>query len=166
MNKKTYRHKKYIRNREQELFASKKYREKNREKINKEAKERYHRLYANNPEYQKERLEYYHKNKHRFVKQRREYRIKNKVKRREQGYVRMKYLKELMGNRCSACGYNKEPKILQFHHLRDKEFDLSSSKGRKIERDLKEIKKCVLLCPNCHWELHTKIWTKQLAPTK
>ena len=61
------------------------------------------------------------------------------------------------GGKCSACGYNKCPDALDFHHLdpTEKEFGLASSGiTRAWERVKKELDKCILLCANCHRELH------------
>ena len=49
---------------------------------------------------------------------------------------------------CERCGYNEHTEILQFHHLRDKEFTISENDC--IKKFDEEIKKCILLCPNCH----------------
>jgi len=60
---------------------------------------------------------------------------------------------------CSVCGYNRCKSALEFHHLNpdEKEFEIShGSKGRSYESVENEIKKCVLLCANCHAELHAK----------
>jgi hypothetical protein len=49
---------------------------------------------------------------------------------------------------------------LHFHHLKDKKFKISKYwtkvKGQNIsEKDLREeLKKCVLICANCHAKLH------------
>jgi len=58
---------------------------------------------------------------------------------------------------CSHCGYKRCPGCLDFHHI-DPEFkemritaSMWSSQGDKIKE---EIKKCVLLCKNCHYEKH------------
>jgi len=64
------------------------------------------------------------------------------------------------GNKCAICGYNKCQRVLSFHHINPskKEFDLSSRgltrSWKKIEE---EIKKCILLCANCHMEVHDGI---------
>ena len=54
--------------------------------------------------------------------------------------------------KCSICGFN-HPATLDFHHLKDKEIDISTAiaigrYGRV--RILKEIEKCIVLCSNCH----------------
>jgi len=58
---------------------------------------------------------------------------------------------------CSCCGYSEHPEILQFHHLRDKSFCIAQSGNHPLEMVKKEVKKCVLLCPNCHFLLHYKL---------
>jgi hypothetical protein len=64
------------------------------------------------------------------------------------------------GNKCAICGYDKCQRVLSFHHIdpSKKEFDLSSRgltrSWKKIEE---EIKKCILLCANCHIEVHDGI---------
>lgn len=65
-----------------------------------------------------------------------------------------KILVDLMGGKCSNCGYNKSYNALDFHHLRDKEFSISEKMRYDIEILKEESKKCVLLCANCHREHH------------
>lgn len=67
----------------------------------------------------------------------------------------MERLRMEKGNKCSLCGYDEEPRILHFHHLRDKEFGISDY-GISYEKAKKEAEKCVLLCPNCHHIIHLK----------
>jgi hypothetical protein len=61
------------------------------------------------------------------------------------------------GGKCEKCGYNKCLGALQFHHIdpSEKEFGLSG-KGvpKSWERCKTELDKCILLCANCHAELH------------
>ena len=62
------------------------------------------------------------------------------------------------GGKCFSCGYNKCLAALEFHHINpnEKEFNI----GTKLKRldsfdDIKsELDKCILLCSNCHRELH------------
>lgn len=62
---------------------------------------------------------------------------------------------EYKGGKCILCGYDKCKTSLSFHHLNPKEKDFTIS-GKSFSWDkLKlELDKCVLLCLNCHQELH------------
>ncbi len=54
-----------------------------------------------------------------------------------------------------ACPYNRCLRNLVFHHEFGKEFELSQRAFQfSWEKLLPEIKKCVLLCANCHGEVH------------
>lgn len=58
---------------------------------------------------------------------------------------------------CQKCGYNKCPQALEFHHMRHmKRFNISWAIQNldNIGTIIKEMKKCVLVCANCHRELH------------
>ncbi len=63
---------------------------------------------------------------------------------------------ELKGGCCSICGYNKNYAALEFHHLDPKEKELDWTKLRQVAWDavIVELKKCTLLCSNCHREVH------------
>ena len=65
--------------------------------------------------------------------------------------------RESKGNKCAICGYNKCQRALSFHH-RDpnKKIFGISAKGltRSWVKIQEEIDKCILLCANCHMELH------------
>ena len=61
---------------------------------------------------------------------------------------------------CSICGYNKSLKALHFHHTADnKKYDVGWIVAEGLSYDLliKEIDKCILVCSNCHHEMHDKI---------
>lgn len=64
---------------------------------------------------------------------------------------------KVAGNKCNLCGYERSVNALEFHHLvsEDKSYGISA-KGtcHNLEQDLDEIKKCILLCANCHREVH------------
>ena len=63
-----------------------------------------------------------------------------------------------LGGGCKLCGYNKSPAALEFHHRKkNKEgciTELINNSSKK--KSLKEARKCLLLCSNCHRELHFK----------
>jgi len=59
------------------------------------------------------------------------------------------------GSKCESCGYNKSYSVLQFHHKDPKEKDFTiGGSSYSFERLKKEADKCMLLCSNCHIELH------------
>ena len=64
------------------------------------------------------------------------------------------------GGKCQICGYNKCPQALEFHHLspNGKDFGISD-KGytRSWAKVQNEIDKCILVCANCHREIHSGI---------
>jgi hypothetical protein len=69
--------------------------------------------------------------------------------------VKQKLVQEA-GGACVLCGYSRWPGALQFHHVEpgDKEFHLAyRGYSRSIARSRAEMRKCVLLCANCHAEV-------------
>jgi len=62
----------------------------------------------------------------------------------------------LMGGECSRCGYKKNDSVLCIHHLKQKrkDFDWNKLRLRSWKTILSEIKKCILVCANCHGEIH------------
>lgn len=62
------------------------------------------------------------------------------------------------GGKCIICGYNKCNGSLVFHHVdhEDKDFSVASGSIRSWKRVKKELDKCVIVCMNCHGELHSK----------
>ncbi len=68
--------------------------------------------------------------------------------------------REYKGGKCILCGYKKCSRALSFHHINPNKKDFGlSTKGltRSWEHIKKEIDKCVLLCANCHMEIHDGI---------
>ena len=57
---------------------------------------------------------------------------------------------------CKVCGYNKCASALDFHHEGNKDSCMAHLLVYKIETIQKEIDKCIVLCANCHRELHFK----------
>lgn len=65
---------------------------------------------------------------------------------------------EYKGNKCSMCGYDKCLTALEFHHVIPNEKDGYKSNWT-FERNKQELDKCILVCANCHREIHAKgIW--------
>jgi DNA-directed RNA polymerase subunit RPC12/RpoP len=64
---------------------------------------------------------------------------------------------EYKGGECEICGYKRCVSALEFHHLdpNEKEFGVGE-KGytRSIETIKKELDICILVCSNCHREIH------------
>ena len=68
--------------------------------------------------------------------------------------------REYAGGKCVICGYNKCPRALSFHHRDPSKKDFGvSDRGitRSWDKTRAEIDKCVLLCANCHMEVHSGI---------
>jgi hypothetical protein len=62
---------------------------------------------------------------------------------------------EYKGGKCVICGYNKCETALEFHHLNPKSKDFSiSNNSFSFEKMKLETDKCILVCANCHREIH------------
>ena len=67
-------------------------------------------------------------------------------------------LVEYKGGKCEKCGYNKCVDALDFHHRNPDEKDFSiGGKSWSFERLKNEVDKCILVCANCHREIHYNI---------
>jgi len=61
------------------------------------------------------------------------------------------------GGKCIRCEYDRCIDALVFHHRNPAEKDGGLSNWKKsLRQGLEEIKKCDLLCANCHAEIHAE----------
>ena len=77
----------------------------------------------------------------------------------ERSLIRKIINKEKLERGCDICGYNKCPNALEWHHIGDdKGFNpgdiLTKGTVSSLELYRQETKKCILVCANCHRELH------------
>lgn len=76
-------------------------------------------------------------------------------------YWRIKTKKKLVdykGGKCEKCGYNKCIEALEFHHNDPNEKDFAiSRKSYSYDRLKNEVDKCILVCSNCHREIHYEL---------
>lgn len=68
-------------------------------------------------------------------------------------------LVEALGSSCQICGYNKCNQVLELHHLNpnEKDFHMSQMNRKSWDKIKVEASKCILLCANCHREVHANI---------
>jgi ribosomal protein L35 len=67
---------------------------------------------------------------------------------------------EYKGGVCSRCSYSSCVEAMEFHHLNpsEKDFGIGKIGTKKSWSSLvKELDKCILVCANCHRELHAEI---------
>ena len=65
---------------------------------------------------------------------------------------------EYKGGKCEKCGYSKCINALEFHHLdpSQKDFGIGTNgHTRSWERTKIELDKCIMVCSNCHREIHS-----------
>lgn len=66
---------------------------------------------------------------------------------------------DLFGGECCICGYNKCLSALEFHHLEKNEKEEEPAyiiMRWSFKRSKKELEKCILVCSNCHREIHAE----------
>jgi len=60
------------------------------------------------------------------------------------------------GGKCQKCGYSKCIGALDFHHIDPSTKEAGWEQMRKMSKEnmIKELDKCILVCANCHREIH------------
>ena len=76
--------------------------------------------------------------------------VVNCIKRRKGNLIKV------LGGKCCLCGFDDFQEALEFHHVNpaEKEFTISAGYNMSWQKIKHELDKCVLLCANCHRELH------------
>jgi len=68
---------------------------------------------------------------------------------------------DAFNGKCGICGYNKCNAALELHHINPSEKDFSFGRIRANPKNweslVRELRKCVLLCSNCHREIHNNV---------
>jgi len=109
--------------------------------------------------------EYYNKNRAELLENQKKYAENNKEK------YRLYHRNRRLGRRmiidryktfcgCAHCGYRSSAVALDLHHKEEsqKEYRVSRMTSFSMDRLRAEIRKCVVLCSNCHRELHEGLW--------
>lgn len=77
---------------------------------------------------------------------------------------------ERAGGKCQACGYDRCVQALEFHHLDSAKKDFAVASSTKSWEEIKrEVDKCILLCANCHREVHCgmlKVSDRAVTPAR
>lgn len=84
--------------------------------------------------------------------------VLNYRQRRKENLVRVS------GGKCCLCGYDRTPSALEFHHIHPemKKYGISGDGVcHDLESDLVEVQKCILVCANCHREIHHGMYTTE-----
>ena len=94
-------------------------------------------------------------------------RSQNETRKHQKTILRRSMKKQaikMLGGKCSKCGYDKCIDALEFHHTdpRKKDFKLGDPiimTKTDYEKGYinKVVTKCILVCSNCHKEIHSKM---------
>jgi predicted HNH restriction endonuclease len=91
---------------------------------------------------------------------------KEKIRRNSIVLENKKKAIEILGSKCSICGLKTEIyDVYDFHHKNPKEKEKSIREllGGKWIIIEKELKKCSLVCSNCHRTLHSRLYKGELC---
>jgi len=133
------RRQRYLRDPEKRIKQAKLWRRNNLEKVKKNVKRYYENHYEEIKKYKKNYLE----------------------ERRQNHKSKVKYVQDYkLSKGCQFCGYNKNPRLLGFHHPNDdKEFNVSHAVTQEmsLKRIKEEMRKCIVLCNSCHSKLSRRL---------
>lgn len=76
---------------------------------------------------------------------------------------------EYKGGSCVYCNYNKCASALEFHHTDPSQKDFGISKSgitRSWSTVQDELDKCILVCSNCHKEIHAGLLQPSMETLK
>ena len=84
--------------------------------------------------------------------------VKNKGMTKSKRHKLKEMSVKFLGGKCQICGYDRCYRSMAFHHVNpdEKNFSISSKHCRSWDYIKKELRKCVLLCSNCHGIFHNK----------
>lgn len=77
---------------------------------------------------------------------------------------RKKLLIKICGDKCNLCGYSRSISALEFHHIDPslKEYGIAKNGTcHNLQKDLQEVKKTILVCANCHREIHEELYSQE-----
>lgn len=99
--------------------------------------------------------------------------LDSESEKKEKNYQRVKQHRQKMkmkaveykGGKCQKCGYHKSIWSLDFHHMdpEEKDFGISQYQYLSWEKIKKELDKCIMICKNCHGELHEEEYKLKLS---
>ncbi|RLI62133.1 MAG: hypothetical protein DRO67_07410 [Candidatus Asgardarchaeum californiense] len=78
----------------------------------------------------------------------------NKQRRKEKLKNQNWISEEKLKTGCEQCGFKDHPAALCFHHIKPENKKIQLISSHPIKALKKELKKCIVLCFNCHQILH------------
>ena len=114
-------------------------------------------------EHKEEIKEYQLEHKEEIKKRSKEYNIKHKEESKkyskEYNSKKKQEAVQYKGGKCQLCGYDKYSGALEFHHIdpTQKDFAIGKNHSASFASLKPELDKCVLLCANCHREVHANL---------
>ena len=87
------------------------------------------------------------------------HRNQNYTRQQDRGLQRKLALIQKAGGSCTRCGYDRNVAALTWHHIdpatKSFHLDIRSLSNRNERSIRRELEKCVLVCANCHAEIHS-----------